>query len=157
KIALGVWFPPADSARGLWFYAGLFGLIMGSRLDTPFYVKPVDVVLYAGPAIIALMAVVDWFGWGEPAKIAFALAMAYCVVTVAARVLAVLTFDLKSAAAQRWSATFKEVSQFLGTPKALFSVLMLFAVFTFHRSSSKEVLTILMTWIVVAAFSPLES
>lgn len=155
-MAFSVWFPPIDQ-RGFWFYTALFGLIMGSRLDTPYYVKPVDVILYAAPAILGLMAVVNWTHWIEAEKIAFALALTYCVLTIAFSTLAVLTFDLKSSIAQRWSATYKEIAQMMGTPRAFFSVLMVFAVFTFHRHVSKEVLSILLTWIAVAAFSPLEA
>jgi hypothetical protein len=45
---------PAGNDKGFWFYTALLGLLLGSRLDTPFFAKPADVVLYAAPAAIAL-------------------------------------------------------------------------------------------------------
>ncbi|MBK7013905.1 MAG: hypothetical protein IPH43_15785 [Xanthomonadales bacterium] len=58
RIAFGSWLPTAD-AQGLWFYAALFGLLLGQRLDTPFFTTPKDAVLYAVPALIAVLQVQD--------------------------------------------------------------------------------------------------
>ena len=46
-FAFGRIFPP-DGEKGFWFYTALLGLILGSRLDTPFYAKPADVVPLRG-------------------------------------------------------------------------------------------------------------
>jgi hypothetical protein len=41
-------FPFGDD-KGFWFYTALLGLVLGTRLDTPFFARPADVVLYAAP------------------------------------------------------------------------------------------------------------
>ena len=41
--ALGSWIPPT-SERGIWFYAALAALLLGSLLVTPFFTKPADAI-----------------------------------------------------------------------------------------------------------------
>ncbi|MCO5274272.1 MAG: DUF87 domain-containing protein [Flavobacteriales bacterium] len=155
-MAFGVWFPPIDE-KGFWFYSALFGLILGSRLDTPHFVKPADAVLYALPAVFGLFLVRDWDAWSQVERTAFDIALAYCAIIVIAGGIAILTFDLKAQWTQRLSTATKEIAQALGTPRAVFSVLVVFAVISFHRHSATEVLLILLTWILVAAFAPIET
>ena len=56
-------FPPSGD-KGFWFYTALLGLLLGSRLDTPFFAKPADVVLYAAPAAVSLLLINAWGQWG---------------------------------------------------------------------------------------------
>lgn len=156
RLAFGVWFPPIDE-KGFGFYSALFGLILGSRLDTPHFVKPADAVLYALPAVFGLFLVRDWDAWSQVERTAFDIALAYCAIIVTAGGIAILTFDLKALWTQRLSTATKEIAQALGTPRAVFSVLVVFAVISFHRHSATEVLLILLTWILVAAFAPIET
>jgi len=58
-FAFGTWLPPVGN-DGFWFYAALLSLLLGSRLITPFYNKPVDVIAYAVAALIAMFLVNDW-------------------------------------------------------------------------------------------------
>lgn len=53
RLAFGSWLPSSDPS-GLWFYAALFGLLLGQRLDTPFFTAPKDAA-YAIPAMIAAL------------------------------------------------------------------------------------------------------
>src|SRR3989344_4747594 len=78
-VAFGRIFPP-DGEKGFWFYTALLGLILGSRLDTPFYARPADVVLYAAPAAIALALVNSWSSWDSGIKVAFVVAVLFCVL-----------------------------------------------------------------------------
>jgi hypothetical protein len=54
-VGFGQVFPPTGDT-GFWFYTALLGLLIGSRLDTPFFAKPADVIIYAAPAAVALAA-----------------------------------------------------------------------------------------------------
>ena len=64
-LAFGT-FMPGGGNKGFWFYSALLGLVLGSRLDTPFFAKPADVVLYAAPALVALFLGkrLAEMGWG---------------------------------------------------------------------------------------------
>lgn len=77
-IAFDRAFPP-DGDKGFWFYTALLGLLLGSRLDTPFFAKPADVVLYASPAAVALAVGNSWMQWSEGARVAYCVAMAFCI------------------------------------------------------------------------------
>src|SRR6266542_6919695 len=57
--ALGTWIPPT-SEKGIWFYAALAALLLGSLLVTPFFTKPADAISYAVAAIVALLAANVW-------------------------------------------------------------------------------------------------
>src|SRR5688572_8877988 len=68
---------PPNGDKGFWFYTGLLGLVLGSRLDTPFFAKPADVILYAAPAAVALALANNWPVWDPGRRLAFVLALAY--------------------------------------------------------------------------------
>src|SRR5688500_379617 len=80
RLAFGQWAPPSGT-KGYWFYTALLGLILSRRLDTPFYPTPADVVLYAAPAAVTLALVNDWPVWPSGERVAFAVALGYCVAT----------------------------------------------------------------------------
>src|SRR5688572_5385326 len=70
---------PASDDKGFWFYTALLGLLLGSRLDTPFFAKPADVVLYAAPAAIALALGSSWARWSEGVRVAYCTALSFCI------------------------------------------------------------------------------
>jgi len=156
KVAFGVWFPPID-VKGFWFYSALMGLILGSRLDTPHYVKPEDAFLYALPAVFGLFLVKDWEAWTVVERTSFIVALTYCTIVGITGGISMLSFNLRPQWTQQLSSATKEIAQALGTPRALFSVLVVFAVICFHRTAALEILMILLTWIIVAAFAPIET
>src|SRR6058998_1207031 len=57
--ALGTWIPPT-SERGIWFYAALSALLLGSLLVTPFFTSPANAISYATASIVALLTVNAW-------------------------------------------------------------------------------------------------
>jgi len=71
---------PVGGDKGFWFYTALLGLIFGSRLETPFFAKPADVVLYAAPAAIALVLGNSWEDWSSGVRVAYSLAMTFCIL-----------------------------------------------------------------------------
>ena len=68
KVVFGNWLPPIGD-KGFWFYAGLLSLLLGSRLITPFYLRPADVISYTIPAGIALFLVNHWDVWDAKERI----------------------------------------------------------------------------------------
>src|SRR5688572_18784543 len=77
-FAFGGFFPP-NGTKGFWFYTALLGLVLGSRLDTPFFAKPADVVVYAAPAAVALAMLGEWGSWDARSKVAYIAALTYCL------------------------------------------------------------------------------
>ena len=154
-FAFGRVFPVNDD-KGFWFYTALLGLLLGSRLDTPFFAKPADVVLYAAPAAIALALGNSWAQWSEGVRVAYSIALGFCILTGILGAVAILTMDSKREAWQRASNATRVLAETLGAPRTIYSVVVFFAVFAYHRSSPKEFSVIVAAWILTGVLSPLE-
>ena len=120
-LALGTIFPPAN-AKGFWFYSALLGLVLGSRLDTPFFAKPADVVLYAAPAAIALVLGSTWETWDSGEKVAFSVALTFCVVMGALGTASILSQNAKRVSVQRFAHAARILGETLGNPRVLFYI-----------------------------------
>lgn len=147
---------PVNGDKGFWFYTALLGLIFGSRLATPFFAKPADVILYAAPAAVALALVNSWPSWDTGIRVAFSVAMTYCVLVGAMGSIAVLSFNSKSLGWQRASNAARILAETLGAPRAIFSIVIAFALYAFHRSSSRELGLIIAAWVLTGVISPFE-
>ena len=154
-FAFGRVFPTTDD-KGFWFYTALLGLLLGSRLDTPFFAKPADVILYAAPAAIALALGNSWAQWSEGVRVAYCIAMGFCIVAGLLGAIAILTVDSKSIVWQRASNAARILAETLGAPRIIYSVVIGFALFAFHVSSPKEFGSIVAAWVLTGVLSPLE-
>lgn len=155
-VAFGQIFPP-DGEKGFWFYSALLGLILGSRLDTPFYAKPADVVLYAAPAAIALALVNTWSKWESGIKVAFVVAVFFCVFVGILGAVAILLKDTKQPWLQRVSNAARVLAETLGAPRAIYTVVIAFSLYAFHVKAPIEFATIVTAWVLTAVLSPIES
>lgn len=153
-LALGVPLPPGSDA-GFWFYVALLGLIFGARLDTPHFTKPADAILYSSGAAIALALSSHLDQWNQAEVVAFSIAIGYaCLVgLVAAFAIYTLREDDTESAASNAARTIVET---LGNPRAIFSIVIVFALFVFHRNSAKEVGIIAAAWALTGGLAPLE-
>ena len=154
-FAFGAVFP-ANNDKGFWFYTALLGLVLGSRLDTPFYVSPADVVLYAAPAAIALLLGNTWGSWSEGVRVGYCISLGTCVLLGLIGAFAILTKDSKRDRWRRASNVSRVLAEMLGTPQVIYSVVIAFAVFAFHFSSPKEFAIIATAWLLTGVFSPIE-
>jgi len=156
--ALGSWVPPT-SERGLWFYAALAALLLGSLLVTPFFTKPVDAISYAVAAIVALLAVNVW---GTPSTSGFdrftwSAAMLYVLLVLVAAVGAIALKDSSRAFTQKVARSGLLLADALGSPRAIFSAVFFFALITYHRTDPREYLTIGLAWALFVGLRPLET
>jgi uncharacterized protein len=147
---------PANNDKGFWFYTALLGLVLGSRLDTPFYVSPADAVLYATPAAIALVLGNAWGSWSEGIRVGYCISMAICVLLGLIGAFAIVTKDSKQDPWRRASNVSRVLVEMLGTPRVIYSVVIAFALFAFHFSSPKEFAIIASAWLLTGVFSPIE-
>jgi hypothetical protein len=147
---------PVSGDKGFWFYTALLGLILGSRLDTPFFAKPADVVLYAAPAAIALVLGNSWEMWTDGVRVAYCIAMTFCILVGLIGAVAILTVDGKNEKMQRTSNASRVLAETLGAPRIIYSVVIGFALFAFHVSSPKEFGIIVAAWVLTGVLSPLE-
>jgi len=148
-------FPTSDD-KGFWFYTALLGLLLGSRLDTPFFAKPADVVLYAAPAAIALALGNSWAQWSEGVRVAYCVAVTFCIFAGVLGAIAIITADSKTRGWPRASNAARVLAETLGAPRTIYSVVIGFALFAFHGSSPKEFGIIVAAWVLTGVLSPLE-
>jgi len=154
-LSFNQWIPPTG-IKGFWFYAAVLSLLLGSRLITPFFHKPADVISYSIPALIALFLVNNWSYWDSAERIVFVLAIVYCSITALASFFAILTKDSTKETILRISNSLRVSVDILGSPRAIFSFVMLFALYVFHRESPKELIFIGTAWLITVALSPVE-
>ena len=58
-------YPPLGN-EGFWFYTALIAILIGSKVVTPFYVRPADAISYSVPATISLLLINQWGSWDAP-------------------------------------------------------------------------------------------
>ena len=127
------YFWPTNDDKGIWFYTALLGLLLGSRLDTPFFVTPASVFLYAAPAAIALLLSNAWNSWSRGIQIGFVVALGFCIFCAALATAAILTHLAKKESLQRVSNACRILAETLGTPRIIYSVVVAFALFALWR------------------------
>jgi hypothetical protein len=154
-IVFGRAFPAADSG-GFWFYTALFGLLLGSRLDTPFFAKPSDVVVYAAPAAVAIALVNTWAVWPDGVRVVYLLALSYCVLSALLGAIAIVTFPNPGLRWQLSSNAARVLAETLGAPQQLYSVVFVFALVAFHLHTLAEFAVLVAAWLVTGMLSPFE-
>lgn len=70
---------------------------------------------------------------------------------------AILLKDTKQPWLQRVSNAARVLAETLGAPRAIYTVVILFALYAFHFQSPVESTTILLAWVLTAVLSPFES
>ncbi|MGH7343469.1 MAG: ATP-binding protein [Candidatus Rokuibacteriota bacterium] len=156
--ALGSWIPPT-SEKGIWFYAALAALLLGSLLVTPFFTTPANAISYAVASLVTLLAV---NAWGVPSTSGFdrftwSAAMFYVVLVLVAGILAISLKDSPRPLAQKAARSALLLADAAGSPRAVFSAVFLFALITYHRSDPREYLIISLAWALFVGLRPLET
>lgn len=155
-MAFGKLTPPLGE-KGFWFYIGLLSLLLGSQLVTPFYSPPAASITYAISAVISLLLVNKWGIWESGERCVFLAALIYCSAVALIAFLAILTKDRTGELWQKVSNSSRITSDMLGNSRAIYSFVILFALYVFHRNSLAEVLYVGLAWVVTVALCPLET
>ena len=157
RLTFDNWLPAIDPT-GLWFYAALFGVLFGKRLDTPYFAKPADVVLYGAPTLSALFQASygTWTRWDEGQQAVVVVAMAFSLSTTLIAAIAIWTKDAQSLLGQRATITAKFLAETFGTPQVFFSVIFFCCVFAFNRDAGPALFWVYGAWAVTVAFSPID-
>lgn len=157
RIAFEVWLPTSN-AQGLWFYAALFGLLLGQRLDTPFFTTPKDAVLYAVPALVAVLQIGrdTWLASPMNGEGMRWLLLGWIGLTILVSSLAIWFQSSKSESPGKISLVGTHLSAALGNPKTFFSVILVLLLIAFPPASTLGLLAIVVAWALSAPFSLLD-
>lgn len=158
RLALGIWLPPSGE-KGLWFYSGLAALLLGNLIISPLFTKPADAVSYAVAGLVALLTASGWYVSADTHFETFLwyLALTYVLMVLISAMLAIAFRNDTRPVRKKLAYTLFQLADFVGQPRAIFSVIFLYALVAFHRHSPREYLVIGLAWALVVAFRPLES
>ncbi len=156
KWAFGSLLPPPGE-QGLWFYSALLNALLANSLITPFYSKPRNAISYAFASIIALYIVNDLSNWLVFDRTIFWFALSYFTLVLLLSFAQIYTKDSSREWVENLSNTFRILSEKLGSPNAIFSVLIIFALLVFHRNDPQELIFVGAAWIIVVVINPLEN
>lgn len=151
-VAFGSLVPPLGD-KGFWFYTALLGVLVGTKLVTPFYVKPVDAVAYAVPAFIALMLSNDWTQWQTNGQIAFVVATTITVLIGGCAFIALLLNGWNRPGIQEVSNRLRILAEGVATPAVLYSPIMIFAMVAYHYDSPQELVAVSIAMLLTTTFS----
>ena len=157
RFAYGTWLPSSHPS-GLWFYAALFGLLLGHRLDTPFFTSPKDAVLYAVPSFVAALQIPDaaWSANGKWGQTAHTLLVVWIALVLAASSAAIWLQFARTERLARWGAAAMQLSGSLGNSRAFFSVILFFVLLAFPPQNVEGLLLVAVAWAVTVPFSLLD-
>jgi len=155
RLAFGQWLPLTTS-KGLWFYSGAAALILGSLLTTPFFTSPANAISYLVAALIAL------FAFDVPTMVSFDITLRQCVIVFCLILLAIcglniLFKDSKIRLLHNIAEAGRILADNLGRPGFVFSVIIIYALWEYHREVPKELFFIGMAALVIVAQQPLET
>ena len=146
-VALACWclfgipYPPLGD-KGFWAYSALLAVLVGSKLVTPFYVKPVDAISYAVPALVSLMLINGWDAWSPNQKWSFSVAAGFSIVIVLLGITNIVANSSQADWAKQASNRIRVALDLIGHPRFVYTPLILFAIFFFHQQSWMEAVII---------------
>jgi len=158
KLGFDQWFPPVGpDNKGFWFYTALLSLLLGRSLVTPFYTSPANAFSFAIPALAALFIVFNWESWAWGERMAFVIAAGWSGLVAITASGSMFLKDSIPVKRQKLSKCLTIIADYLGSPRVIFSLVMLFALYAFHRESPVEMLWIGVAWATTVALDPLEA
>lgn len=151
-LAFGSIVPPVGD-KGFWFYTALLSVLIGTKLVTPFFVKPVDAVAYAVPALVALLLVNDWPSWQFNARAAYAGALCIAGLSAFLSLIAITLNGWGRPSFQEISNKLRLIIDGLASPVAIYAPALLFAMLAFHYQSPSELVAVSAAMVLVTTLS----
>ncbi|MEW4983248.1 MAG: DUF87 domain-containing protein [Cycloclasticus sp.] len=151
-LAFGNLYPPVGDS-GFWFYTALLSVLVGSKIVTPFYVKPVDAISYAVPAFVSLMLVNSWGTWSIETKVSFVAVSALSATVLASALLAIILNNWGNEKLQEISNKIRIVLEILAKPQVIYTPIIIFAMYAYHIGKPNELILISIAIILTVAMS----
>jgi uncharacterized protein len=125
---------PPGTINGLWFYSGIASLLLGSRLLNPYFTPPGDAATNAFVSCVSILAA--WEAAHEKSMPLAALywAGAYCVAVFIISIISLLLRPPLGMRSPPWLVASERFARALGAPHVIFTVVIVVAVWVFHRS-----------------------
>lgn len=147
---------PLTTSKGLWFYSGAAALILGSLLLTPFFTSPANAISYLVAALIAVFTF-DVPGESIDNKLPRLFVVAFCVVMLMVCVLNIVFKDSKRRLLHNTAEIGRILADSLGNPRFVYAVIIVYALWEYHRESPTELFFIGIAGLVIVSQQPIES
>lgn len=147
---------PPGAIRGLWFYNGIASLLLGSRLLNPYFTPPGDAATNAFVCIVTIVGATEALPEGSPDLRVLYVVGAYCAIVLLVSIMCLLLRAPIGATNSRVLLSTDRAVRTLGSPDVIFTVVIVAAVWVFHRTNQYEVFTILTATIVIVALAPVD-
>jgi hypothetical protein len=142
--------------HALWLYTGGASLLFGSKLLNPYFTPPADSATNAFAMLSALLAAGLTVQGGSPDAVVLSGAIAFATGVL---VLALAVLLIRPPAGALQPSGFRVASaavQHLGSPNVIFTIVILVAVWLFHREKAVEVYWILGSYALIGLWHPVE-
>jgi len=143
--------------NSVWLLSGVAGLLFGSRLLNPYFTPPADAATNAFTALAALIAAGLVVTENTTDAYILIATVGVCVGVLALSITVLLFRPPVGADASLWVTAADKAARQLGSPNVIFTLVILVAVWLFHRTRPLEVFAILAAWSVILALRPLEA
>jgi hypothetical protein len=155
RLAFDQWLPLTNS-KGLWFYSGAAALILGSLLVTPFFTSPANAISYLVTALIAV------FAFAVPSAALYdtlprQCVLAFCFAMLVVCGLNIIFKDSKSRLFHNMAEIGRVLADNLGNPRFVYAVIVIYALWEYHRESPTELFFVGLAALVIIALQPLET
>ncbi|MCB2074322.1 MAG: ATP-binding protein [Novosphingobium sp.] len=143
--------------NAIWLYGGIANLLFGSRILNPYFTPPSGALINGVTALLALVSALPVVHPWTPDAYVLGSTVGFCgIIALVSILLLIFRPALGDEPSTVWRV-FERAVIGLGSPNIIFGVLIAAAVWLFHRNAPTEVFAILLTFIVIAVFRPLEA
>lgn len=143
--------------NAIWLYGGIASLLFGSRIINPYFTPPSGAFINGVTALLALVSALPSVSpWSTDAYV-LGTTIGFCAtVSLVSILLLIFRPPLSDEPSTTWRV-FERAVVSLGSPNILFGVLIASAAWLFHRDAQVEVFAILVTFLIITVFRPVEA
>ncbi|MGD0857391.1 MAG: DUF87 domain-containing protein [Dehalococcoidia bacterium] len=143
------------TSKGLWFYSGAAALILGSLLITPFFTSPANAISYLVAALIAIFAfdVPDNYFYDALLRQSI---IVFCCLMLVVSISSIVFKDSKNRLLHNIAEIGRVLADNLGSPRFVYAVVIIYALWEYHRGSPMELFFVGFSGIVIA-IQPIET
>lgn len=140
----------------VWLFNGFASLLFGSRLLNPHFTPPADAATNSFVALSSLIAVSLVVTSGSPDAAVLWVISVFCGLVCLASILVLIFRTPVGIESRPLLLGIDKAVRGLGSPNFIFTIVILAAVWLFHRSHPSEVFAILTAWTFIVAIKPIE-
>jgi hypothetical protein len=155
-LIFGTYTPTFDN-KSLWFLVALLNIFLANQLFSPFFVKPIDSISFGVTALTSVVMIRPEATWSIYSQVLFYTCLAYSAVIILLSIVCILLKDSKVESRQTLSDQLKTILAVIGSANTVFTLVLFFALITYHYPSAKEILGILLVYIFLVVQSPLQA